>query len=329
MRRTTSLASAIGIALLAFVVSDDAVSTARLARPQPPQSVEAARECEEKPVVARGTNIVDPDHLSDAEVAAADEQLVRAEAEQRAVSRQGPARTGLDTQRIQMKVVRVFVHVLRDSNSSGVARTRIERQISVLNRAYAGRQSAWASVAPFAFRLARVDVTAKASWYRMEEGSVAERHAKRALHRGDASDLNVYVTGSRSGMLGWATQPTAYRQEPLLDGITISRRALPGGMSGRYSTGDVAVHESGHWLGLFHTFTGRCGTRGDLVADTPAESRPSYTCPRNRNTCAAPGRDPIHNFMDYSYDACMDRFTAGQALRMMRAWSALRAASGA
>lgn len=328
MRRTTSLASAIGIALLAFVVSDHAVPTETLTRPQAPQSGEEARACLEKPVIARGADIVDPDHLNNAEVVAADQRLVRAEAEQRSLSRQGPARPWLDTRRRQPTVVRVFVHVLRDATSGGVARARIERQIAVINLAYAGGQSTSGSAVPLTFRLARVDVTTNARWYRMQEGSVAERHAKHALHRGDASDLNVYVTGSRSGLLGWATQPTAYRQEPMLDGITISRRALTGGMAGRYSSGDVAVHESGHWLGLFHTFTGRCGTRGDLVGDTPAESRPSYTCPRTRNTCAAPGRDPIHNFMDYSYDRCMDRFTAGQAARMTRAWSALRAVPG-
>ncbi|MEJ7689412.1 MAG: zinc metalloprotease [Nocardioidaceae bacterium] len=329
MRRSTSLASAIGIAVLAFVVSDHVLPTARLARPQAPQSGEAAQACVEMPVIARGTDIVDPDHLGDAEVVAADQRLIRAEAEQRAVSRKGPARPGLDTRRRQPTVVRVFVHVLRDATSGGVARARIERQIAVMNLAYAGGQSARGSYVPLVFRLARVDVTANAGWFRMEEGSVAEKHAKRTLHRGDASDLNVYVTGSRSGLLGWATQPTAYRQAPMLDGITISRRALPGGMAGPYSSGDVAVHESGHWLGLFHTFTGRCGTRGDLVGDTPRESRPSYTCPRTRDTCAAPGRDPIHNFMDYSYDRCMNRFTAGQAARMTRAWSALRAVPGA
>jgi len=329
MTRTTSLASAIGIALLAFVVPDHAAPAATLARPHPSQPQGAARACVEKPVIARGSTIADPDQLSIAEVIAADQQLARAEAEQQSITRQGPARPGLDNRRPRPTVVLVFVHVLRDATSGGVARARIERQIAVLNAAYAGGQSSRAAAVPFAFRLARVDVTSHADWYRMEVGSVAEKRAKRALHRGDASDLNLYITGSRSDLLGWATQPTAYRQAPLLDGVTVSRRALPGGISGRYSSGDVAVHESGHWLGLFHTFTGRCGTRGDLVADTPAESRPSYTCPRARNTCTAPGRDPIHNFMDYSYDGCMDRFTVGQAARMTRAWSALRAAPGA
>jgi hypothetical protein len=224
--------------------------------------------------------------------------------------------------------VHVYAHVLRSQAAGGISELRIARQVDVLNRAFAGEQSPAAAATPFRFRLADVDVTVNGRWSRMDEGTIAETRAKRALHRGNATDLNLYIGRNRSGSLGWGTQPTRLDSAPKLDGVVVARHTLPGGSHGHYSAGDAAVHETGHWLGLFHTFAGKCGSRGDLVADTPREARPSYTCPLHRDTCTAPGDDPVHNFMDYSYDSCMNQFSAGQVARMRHAWSALRAAAG-
>ncbi len=224
--------------------------------------------------------------------------------------------------------VAVYVHVLRSPAHGNVSTRRIQRQLEILTGAFAGKQSPQAARSPFVFTLAGVDRTTNARWYRMDEGSVAEGHAKRALHRGGPGDLNLYIGMNKSGSLGWGSPPGAVAEAARMDGVVIRRSTMAGGRGGHYSSGDVAVHETGHWLGLLHTFAGKCGKRGDLVSDTPAEARPSYTCPLRRNTCTAPGRDPVHNFMDYSYDSCMNRFTPGQVARMRQQWSDFRAGGG-
>src|SRR5262249_7592143 len=76
------------------------------------------------------------------------------------------------------------------------------------------------------------------------------------------------------------------------------------------------THAVGHSRGLSPTSQGGCTEPGDYVADTPAEAPPNYECPESRNPCPAPGNDPIHNYMDYSPDACYTEFTAGQDQRM-------------
>ena len=84
----------------------------------------------------------------------------------------------------------------------------------------------------------------------------------------------------------------------------------------RYDLGLTAVHEAGHWFALAHTFDGGCNAHGDFVADTPAMKVPTSGCPPDatKDTCPNDaGFDPIHNYMDYSYDQCYTEFTQRQA----------------
>ena len=95
---------------------------------------------------------------------------------------------------------------------------------------------------------------------------------------------------------------------------------------GPYDLGKTLTHETGHWINLAHTFEGGCGSKGDFVADTPAQKIPTGGCPEGKDTCKGdPGLDPIHNYMDYSFDSCYSEFTPGQVQRMRDAWLFYRA----
>jgi hypothetical protein len=170
-----------------------------------------------------------------------------------------------------------------------------------------------------------VDHTTREAWWHASSFDARDTEMKQALHVGGSRTLNLYITGGPRELLGWSRFPWQYAQRPRLDGVTITRKALPGGGLPGYDLGDTLIHETGHWLGLLHTFQGGCTGAGDLVADTPAEASPSYYCEQGRDTCPSPGTDPVHNFMDYSPDRCMDTFTPGQAVRMDRAWLRWRA----
>lgn len=87
----------------------------------------------------------------------------------------------------------------------------------------------------------------------------------------------------------------------------------PGRMQGK-----TAVHEMGHHLSLFHTFSNsfgctetNCETQGDMVCDTP----PTLS---NQGCSTSSGCEEamIENFMDYTSETCKYTFTVGQAERM-------------
>lgn len=78
------------------------------------------------------------------------------------------------------------------------------------------------------------------------------------------------------------------------------------------------MHEMGHYLGLLHTFSStsscgpetNCNAQGDKLCDTPPTTGSAgcgpWDCPDTM----------VENFMDYSNDDCMDRFSPDGVTRM-------------
>ncbi len=244
-------------------------------------------------------------------------ELIEAEFAEYVANRQLPNGRPLPAS-VNGGTINVYFHVIHNGNTGNISQAKVNDQIDVMNDAY--RSTGWS------FSLRSTDWTNNGTWFGMSDGSAAERDAKNRLRQGTWDDLNIYSARPAGGILGWATFP--WYNSLSDDGVVIDYRTMPNGSINGYDEGDTAVHEVGHWMGLYHTFQGGCrngSNSGDYVTDTNAERSANYYCPANRDTCSGlAGRDPIENFMDYSYDSCMYTFTNGQDSRMDSKFTAYR-----
>ena len=136
-----------------------------------------------------------------------------------------------------------------------------------------------------------------------------------------AGYLNIVVRNDLGSTLGYA-----YLASDPADGAAIFMNNTAFGSMGNgcagympgapYNLGRTLTHELGHYFNLRHIWgSGFCGN--DFVADTPQHNTSNGGCPPSNHLSTCPGT-PLEltmNYMDYTNDACMYMFTAGQALR--------------
>jgi acylphosphatase len=131
--------------------------------------------------------------------------------------------------------------------------------------------------------------------------------------------LNMWVCQLTGTLLGYAQFPGGPANT---DGVVIRHSAFgtTGTAAAPFDRGRTATHEVGHWLNLFHIWgddgTGCNGS--DQVADTPNQADENVGMPTWPTISCnnGPNGDMFVNYMDYTDDAGMFMFTAGQVTRM-------------
>jgi hypothetical protein len=214
----------------------------------------------------------------------------------------------------------VYFHVITKGTEGAVTDDQVQKQIDVLNADYASHG--------FQFTLKNIshtDVTDplvnKPGWFTMGVNTADELDAKSTLGTDPTRNLNLYSASPTDsvlgGLLGFSTFPWDLSGNTKRDGVVVLYSSLPGGTA-PFNLGKTATHEVGHWLGLYHTFQGGCTAPGDEVDDTPAQSDGDniFQCDDTLDTCPDPGKDPVHNFMNYADDNCLNQFTSGQTDRI-------------
>ena len=211
-------------------------------------------------------------------------------------------------------VVPVRWHIIYKGQNGNLPDNQLKAQIAVLNKAYAptGVQ----------FKTIDVDRYEKPQWFNVNVETDAVNEMKSSLSKDSERCLNFFTCEPADGILGFAAFPWDLAAAPEIDGVVLHHASLPDAArplpNWPFNLGMTAVHEVGHWTGLYHTFQDGCDAPGDYLEDTPYEAGPTFNCPIDQPS-ACPGEtrfNPVENYMDYTDDACMKHFTPQQLQRV-------------
>ncbi len=224
--------------------------------------------------------------------------------------------------------IHVVVNVLYHTTAENISQSQIQSQIDVLNEDYKALNADYSSV-PALFQPVRsgnvgvsfvLDTvirksTTKSSW--TTNDAMKKSSGGGINPTSPTTKLNLWCCNLSGGILGYAQFPGG---SSTTDGVVIDNNAFgrTGTVTAPYNKGRTATHEIGHWMNLRHIWgDATCGN--DLVSDTPLHTGANYGCPAypTKSTCSGTPVMMTMNYMDYTDDACMYMFSAGQKTRMM------------
>ncbi|MBK8145690.1 MAG: T9SS type A sorting domain-containing protein [Bacteroidetes bacterium] len=238
-----------------------------------------------------------------------------------------------------VKTIPVVFHVVYNTAAQNVSDAQVQSQLAVLNADFRKLNADWTNTpavfqglvadCEIQFCLAQQDPNGNATTgiNRVSTAvtSFSTNNAVKYSAQGGANIwdrnkyLNIWVCNLSGGVLGYAQFPGG---AAATDGVVITYTGFGtmGTAQAPFNKGRTATHEVGHWLNLYHIW-GDDGTScngSDLVGDTPNQADENYGCPAfPAVSCAnGPNGDMFMNYMDYTDDACMYMFSAGQKTRM-------------
>jgi hypothetical protein len=231
----------------------------------------------------------------------------------------------------------VVVHIVYGSAAENISDALVQSQINTLNADFR-RLNADAANTPSVFSALAADVevnfclaqrdvsgttttgimrysatTPTAGW---GTSDAVKKTTSGGIAPWDATKyLNIWVCKIGGGILGYAQFPGG---STATDGVVIDYQYFGTTSAVPYNLGRTATHEVGHWLNLRHIWgDANCGS--DSVNDTPTHQTSNFGCPTfpHITTCnSVQNSEMFMNYMDYTDDACMNMFSAGQKVRM-------------
>jgi hypothetical protein len=254
--------------------------------------------------------------------------------------------------RASILTIPVVVHVIHLSTEAvGTGRNltdaRVQAQIQILNRDFLSQNPNWTSGTPAVFQslrgtpeiqfcLATKDPNGNTTTgidrqvFANPAGTTDIENTIKPQTTWDATKyLNIWTlaipgTSSFGGTLGYAYLPTFGLVGSDVDGVVIDYRWF-GAPSISGVSGDcrALTHETGHYLGLPHTWgetsSSHVCTDDDGISDTPLQQGPtsantSFSCASGVPPTSCSGVQSMYcDYMDYvNDDACYSTFTTGQ-----------------